>query len=80
MGMPAHPSHWNPDLVPDDGNRYELIDGVLLRESSSGLAAPLSAPPRRRVNQFVVDSNQTALLTRTDRRKPHCGPAPASVT
>lgn len=37
MGMPAHQSsqqpQWNADLVrslPEDGNRYELIDGVLL--------------------------------------------------
>jgi Uma2 family endonuclease len=33
MGMPAHQSQWNADMVrtiPDDGNRYELIDGVLL--------------------------------------------------
>lgn len=33
MGMPAHQSQWNADMVrslPDDGQRYELIDGVLL--------------------------------------------------
>jgi Uma2 family endonuclease len=33
MGMPAHQSKWNTDMVrslPDDGKRYELIDGVLL--------------------------------------------------
>ncbi len=35
MGMPVHQPHqqWNADMVrslPDDGQRYELIDGVLL--------------------------------------------------
>jgi Uma2 family endonuclease len=41
MGMPAHQSPhqplWNADMVrslPDDGNRYELIDGVLLVSTS----------------------------------------------
>jgi len=37
MGMPAqeslHPTQWTADMVralPEDGNRYEVIDGVLL--------------------------------------------------
>ncbi len=33
MGMPAHQSHWTADMVrslPDDGKRYEVIDGTLL--------------------------------------------------
>ena len=37
MGMPAqeslHPTEWTADMVralPEDGNRYEVIDGVLL--------------------------------------------------
>lgn len=33
MGMPAQDTYWTPKLVralPDDGNRYECIDGELL--------------------------------------------------
>ena len=33
MGMPATQTHWTVDMVhalPDDGNRYEIIDGELL--------------------------------------------------
>jgi Uma2 family endonuclease len=32
MAMPAHPTEWTVDMVrtlPDDGNRYEVIDGEL---------------------------------------------------
>ncbi len=33
MGMPALPTEWTVEMVhelPDDGNRYEVIDGLLL--------------------------------------------------
>lgn len=33
MGMPAHETEWTVEMVralPDDGNRYELLDGALL--------------------------------------------------
>ena len=33
MGMPAERSHWTAEMVralPDDGNRYEVLDGELL--------------------------------------------------
>ena len=33
MGMPAHETYWTLEMVralPDDGNRYEVVDGVLL--------------------------------------------------
>ena len=32
MAMPAYPTEWTVDMVralPDDGNRYEVIDGEL---------------------------------------------------
>lgn len=32
MGMPAERSHWTAEMVralPDDGNRYEVLDGEL---------------------------------------------------
>jgi Uma2 family endonuclease len=33
MGMPAHETYWTLEMVralPDDGNRYEVLDGTLL--------------------------------------------------
>jgi hypothetical protein len=33
MGMPAHQSGWTAEMVralPEDGNRYEVLDGELL--------------------------------------------------
>jgi Uma2 family endonuclease len=32
MGMPAHPTEWTAEMaraLPDDGNRYEVLDGEL---------------------------------------------------
>src|SRR5450830_1716411 len=55
MGMPApsKPKRWTAAMVrefPDDGNRYEVIDGVLL-----------VTPAPRRVHQRAVARLQFAL-------------------
>lgn len=40
MGMPAQDTHWTVEMVralPDDGKRYEVLDGVLLVSPSPSL-------------------------------------------
>jgi hypothetical protein len=64
MAMPAHPTEWTVEMVralPDDGNRYEVIDGELFVTpapsvahqppcSSSHYASPPTCEPFDRVH------------------------------
>jgi len=48
MAMPAQPTEWTVDMVralPDDGNRYEVIDGELFVTPAPSVAhnAPSSS-------------------------------------
>ena len=59
MGMPVHQSsqqpQWNADLVrslPEDGNRYELIDGMLL-------VSPAPSKQHQRLVRMLLIALQT---------------------
>ena len=50
MGMPAERSHWTAEMVralPDDGKRYEVLDGELL-------VSPSPSPPHQRAVQELL--------------------------
>ena len=51
MGMPAERSHWTAEMVralPDDGKRYEVLDGELLVSPSP------SRPHQRAVRELLL--------------------------
>ena len=46
MGMPAHETYWTLEMVralPDDGNRYEVLDGMLLVSPAPSLRHQIAA-------------------------------------
>jgi len=58
MGMPQSATPWTAEMVralPDDGNRYEVVDGELL------VTPAPNAPHQRAVTELVVMLHQYAI-------------------
>lgn len=66
MGMPAHDTEWTAEMamaLPDDGNRYEVLDGELFVTSAPSYDHQAAlAELVRRLDPFVR-ANQLGYLT-----------------
>ena len=70
MAMPAQHTEWTVDMVralPDDGNRYEVIDGELFVTPAPSVAHQ-RAVRRARVHRAAPYVRHTALVRHSSRR------------